>query len=115
MLREFVRKPSPTATDLSLRSIRSQPIAKPNNGNSTATGFNLGGGIERKITRNISVGLEYLYTDLKDDEFRVRLSSGSATPATNPFILGNPRGTDFARSDDRFRYHAARATIAYRF
>lgn len=84
-------------------------------GNSTATGFNIGGGIERLITRNLSLGLEYLYTDLQDDEFRVRLSSGSATPATNPFILGNPLGTDFARSDDRFRYHAARATIAYRF
>jgi outer membrane immunogenic protein len=86
-----------------------------NNGNSTATGFNLGGGYERKITDNISLGVEYLYTDLGDDEFRVRSGPGSSTPATNPFILGNPMGTDFARSDDRFRYHAARATIAYRF
>ena len=84
-------------------------------GNSTATGFNLGGGYERKITDNISLGVEYLYTDLKDDEFRVRSGPGPATPATNPFILGNPMGTDFARSDDRFRYHAVRATLAYRF
>jgi outer membrane immunogenic protein len=45
----------------------------------------------------------------------VRAISGPNTPATNPFILGNAMGTDFARSDDRFRYHGVRATMAYRF
>jgi len=85
------------------------------NGNSTATGFNVGGGAEYKLARNISVGVEYLYTDLKDDEFRVRAGPAANTPPTNAFILGNAMGTDFARSDTRFRYQAVRATFAYRF
>jgi outer membrane immunogenic protein len=86
-----------------------------NNGNSTATGFNVGGGAEYKLARNISLGVEYLYTDLKDDEFRVRAGRAANTPPTNAFILGNAMGTDFARSDTRFRYQAVRATFAYRF
>lgn len=84
-------------------------------GNDDAWGYNVGGGVEHKLTRSISVGVEYLYTDLKDDSFRVRAGPGPMTPATNPFILGNPMGTDFARSDDRFRYHAVRATLTYAF
>jgi outer membrane immunogenic protein len=84
-------------------------------GNSTATGFNFGGGYERMIANNLSFGAEYVYTDLEDDDFRVRAISGPATPANNPFILGNRMGTDFARRDDRFRYHAIRATLAYHF
>jgi outer membrane immunogenic protein len=85
------------------------------NGNSTSTGFNVGGGIQHKISSKISVGVEYLHTDLKDGDYRKRVGPGPATPPTNAFIQGNPMGTDFARSDDRFRFHAARATIAYHF
>ena len=78
-------------------------------------GFQGGGGIEQKLGRNFSVGLEYLHHQYRDDDYRVRASAGSA-PATNPFILApNTSGTDFARSDDKFRWHSLRATAAFRF
>ncbi len=85
------------------------------NGDSTAFGFHAGGGIEQRIFGNLSIGGEYLYTDLQDDDYRLRVGPAVGTVSTNPFILGNPLGTDFARSDDRFRYQAVRATVAYRF
>jgi outer membrane immunogenic protein len=85
------------------------------NGNSGSIGYNLGGGVQRKISSRISLGVEYLYTDLKDDDFRKRVGPGPMTPPTNAFIQGNPAGTDFARSDDRFRFQSVRATLTYGF
>jgi len=81
-------------------------------GSENAYGYTAGGGVEQKLGRNISVGLEYLFTDLKDDKARVAVGAGTAG-ATNPFVLAN--GADFRRSDDRFRYHSMRATVAFRF
>lgn len=80
-----------------------------------AWGFVAGGGIEQKLGRNFSIGLEYLYNQYKDDGFRVRATAGTAPP-TNPFILApNTAGTDFRRSDDQFRWHSVRATAQFRF
>lgn len=85
-------------------------------------GFLGGGGIEQKLTRNISVGLEYMYHQYKDDSYRVRATAGagiSGSPvllALNPFVLApNTTGTDFRRSDEQFRWHSLRATAAFRF
>lgn len=83
-----------------------------NNGNTSAFGFTLGGGVEQKVSKNISLGVEYLWTRLYDDDYRVRVSGG---PATSPFTLGGAGGTDFARSDDKFHYSSARVVLAYRF
>ena len=34
----------------------------------------------------------------------------------NPFVLApNTTGTNFQRSDDKFRWHSMRATAAFRF
>ncbi|URW77107.1 outer membrane beta-barrel protein [Sphingomonas donggukensis] len=78
-------------------------------------GFQAGGGIEQLLGNNFSVGVEYMYHEYKDDDYRVRASAGTA-PATNPFILApNTTGTDFRRSDDKFRWHSLRATAAFRF
>lgn len=85
------------------------------NGDSTAKGYNVGGGIQHKLGRAISVGVEYLYTDLKDDDFRLRVGPGPNTPATNAFIQGNAQGTDFVRSGNRLRYQSVRATMTYGF
>ncbi|MEG3177993.1 outer membrane beta-barrel protein [Sphingomonas sp. RB3P16] len=80
-----------------------------------AWGFVAGGGIEQKISRHFSVGLEYLYNQYKDDDYRVRATAGTAA-ATNPFVLApNTTGTDFRRSDDKFRWHSVRATANFRF
>ncbi len=83
-----------------------------NNGNTNAFGFIAGGGIEQKISPHVSIGVEYLYTNLKDDDYRVRVAGG---PATSPFTLGGAGGTDFLRSSDSFRYSSLRANISYRF
>ncbi|SFR98237.1 outer membrane protein [Sphingomonas jatrophae] len=85
------------------------------NGNSKEWGFVVGGGIEQKITQNISLGVEYGYHDYKDDGYRVLATRGTAA-ATNPFVLApNTAGTTFARADDNFRWHSVKAVAAFRF
>lgn len=84
-----------------------------NTGDSDAEGAQYGVGYERRFGENVSLGVEYLITELTDDEYRVR-AQGPA-PATNPFILVNPQGTDFRRSDDDFDLGALRMTASYRF
>ena len=83
------------------------------NGKTNAWGYAVGGGAEAMVTRNISLGLEYLYTDLKDKDYTVSVGQGTA-PATNPFLL-NGGGTDIRRSNPNFRYHGLRATMNLRF
>ncbi|MDO7842583.1 outer membrane protein [Sphingomonas immobilis] len=84
-------------------------------GDNGAWGLVGGGGIEQKISKHFSIGLEYLYNQYQDGDYRVRVGAGTA-PATNPFILPpNTTGTDFRRSDDKFRWHSVRATAQFRF
>ncbi len=85
------------------------------NGSQDDYGYSAGGGVEQRIGNHFSVGLEYIYTSLKDKKARVRAANGGATPATNPFLLGNTSGTDFARADDNFRWGSIRVTAAFRF
>lgn len=82
-------------------------------GGSKADGYQYGAGYERKLTPDVTVGLEYIYTNLDDDKYVVR-SQGPAA-ATNPFILVNAAGTDLRRSEDEFKMHSFRVTAAYRF
>ncbi len=81
-----------------------------------------GGGIEQKLTKNISIGMEYMFHQYQDDDARVRVTAGTALAgspvllANNPFLIApNTSGTDFRRSDDKFRWHSLRATAAFRF
>lgn len=83
------------------------------NGDSDADGSQVGIGYERRIGARWSVGAEYLMTMLDDDEYRVR--AGGPAPATNPFILANPNGTDFRRSDDDFDFGSFRVVANWRF
>lgn len=76
-------------------------------------GVQYGGGIEQKIGRNFSIGLEYLYHDYNTPDARVLVTQGAA-PATNPFVLGGTT-TTFARSDNKFNWHSLRLTAAFRF
>lgn len=75
------------------------------------TGFRFGAGVEHRFGP-LAVGLLYLGTRYKDDDYRVR--AGGPAPATNPFILTNPAGTDFRRSDGRFKTHSLSLTVGYR-
>ncbi|NCP13084.1 MAG: porin family protein [Sphingomonadales bacterium] len=76
-------------------------------------GYQVGGGAELMLTRNIGLGLEYLYSSFNDDDYTVAVGPGTA-PATNPFLIENG-GTDMRLSNDRFDYHALRATVNLRF
>ncbi|ALC12724.1 outer membrane protein [Sphingopyxis sp. 113P3] len=80
------------------------------NGKTNAWGYSAGGGAEAMLTKNVSLGLEYLYTDLKDDDYTVAVGQGTA-PDTNPF----GEGTDIKRSDPHFRTHSVRASVNFRF
>lgn len=84
-------------------------------GDRTQFGITGGGGIEHKLGQHLSFGLEYLFHRYNDDDYRVRVTQGTG-PATNPFVLGtNGAGTDFRRSDPKFRWHSIRATVGFRF
>lgn len=85
------------------------------NGDDNRLGFIVGGGIEHKISRHMTFGLEYSFHSYDDGDYRVRVTQGTAA-ATNPFVLPpNTTGTDLARTDDNFRWHSLRATIGFRF
>ncbi|MGH8081645.1 MAG: outer membrane protein [Lysobacter sp.] len=83
-------------------------------GDDRADGWQAGVGVERKVLEHFSVGLEYLFSRIDDDDFRVRTSRGAA-PANNPFLLVNANGTDFRRSDKDFEFGSLRLTATYRF
>lgn len=82
------------------------------NGNQKEWGLTAGGGIEQKIGKNFSIGLEYLFHRYEDNDYRVRASGG---PAGGPFTRGNAAGTDFRRGFDYFRWHSLRGVAAFRF
>lgn len=75
-------------------------------------GFQLGGGLEYRITDNVTFSLEYLYTRFGDDDTTVRASGG---PAGATFVANNPLGTDFALADEDFDYHTVWVGLNYRF
>jgi outer membrane immunogenic protein len=81
---------------------------------SSSWGYQAGGGVEYAVSDSMSLGVEYLYTSLNDNDYAVRVSPGTA-PATNPFLLTNVNGTDITRSDDRFDFHTVRAVANFRF
>jgi hypothetical protein len=69
--------------------------------------------LELRLGGRWSFGAEYLMTRLDDrDEFTVRVQGPA--PATNPFVLTNPSGTDLRRAD-QFDLHALRFMTGYRF
>jgi outer membrane immunogenic protein len=79
-----------------------------------SVGSVVGIGAEQKFGRNFSIGVEYLYREFEDESV-VRLVNSGTTPATNPFLLGNANGTDFARSQQEFDMHSLRAVANFRF
>jgi outer membrane immunogenic protein len=78
-----------------------------------AWGYQVGGGVELWISNNVAVSAEYLFTTLADRDDGIVRAQGPA-PASNPFLLDHPRGTDLRRSD-RFAVHAVTVGVVYRF
>lgn len=77
-----------------------------------AWGYQIGAGIEQKIGKNFSIGVEYLYTGYNDDNTLIRVGQGTAG-ATNPFVLAG--GVDFRRANDDFSLQSVKAVATYRF
>lgn len=85
----------------------------PNDDRGWEFGWQAGGGAEVMLTRNLGLGIEYLYSSYNDDDYVVAVGPGTA-PATNPFLLQSG-GTDMRLSNDRFNYHTLRGTVSLRF
>lgn len=82
-------------------------------GKSNAWGWSAGGGGEVMLAKNLSFGLEYLYTDLKDDNYVVAVGFGSEV---NPTALaGGGSGTFVKRSSPNIRNHSVRGSLSLRF
>jgi outer membrane immunogenic protein len=83
-------------------------LASVSEGDEDAWGYTVGGGVEALLTSNVSIGLEYLYTDLDVDTQTARFDSG-------PFAADNTDGTDIRADDDEFAFHTIRGVLTYRF
>lgn len=84
------------------------------NDDDDAWGYRVGGGVELRVSRNFSIGAQYLYMSLEDDDYRVR-AGGANVPVSNPFILRNAQGTDFRRSGGRFTSNNVSVVTSFRF
>lgn len=67
-------------------------------------GYTVGAGVATKVTQRISLGLEYLYTDLGDNDFQATLTGG-------PFGAG----TIGTGSDNRFDFHTVQLKASFHF
>lgn len=78
-------------------------------------GWQAGGGAEVMVTRNLGLGIEYLHTSYKDDDYFVNVGRGNLPAnSTNPFLLDSG-STNLNLSNDRFNYHTLRGTVSLRF
>ena len=74
-------------------------------------GFQVGGGAEYRLTQNVSLSLEYLYTSFGDDDSTTRIGP----PADNVFSAINAAGTNLIPQDNTFDYHTVQFGMKYRF
>ncbi|MFM5929372.1 MAG: outer membrane protein [Novosphingobium sp.] len=84
----------------------------PMNDGKMVWGWQAGGGAEVLLSKNLSLGVEYLYNRYNDDEYYVAVGQGTAG-ATNPFVLAG--GVNMRPSETRYDYHSLRATLSFRF
>lgn len=76
-------------------------------------GGQVGGGAELYFLPNVSVTLEYLYSNFDDEDYYVSVGQGTA-PATNPFLL-NGGGTFMRPADTDIDLHSFRVGLNFRF
>lgn len=85
----------------------------PNDNSDWKFGWQAGGGAEVMLSRNLGLGLEYLYSSYNDEDYVVGVGAGTA-PATNPF-LRDGGGTNLRLTNNNFDFHALRGTVSLRF
>lgn len=78
-----------------------------------AWGWNMGGGVEAKVSQNFSIGARYLWTRYNVGDYRVDVGAGSA-PATNPFRI-TPSGGASINRGDKFDTQSVMITSSFRF
>ena len=78
-------------------------------------GYQIGLGVEKVVSGNWAVGLEYLHTSLRDRGVSVLAGPSANTFASNPFLMTNATGTNIRRGDDDFKNDAVVVTVTYRF
>jgi outer membrane immunogenic protein len=76
-------------------------------------GWNMGGGIEAKVSDHFSIGARYLWTRYNVGDYRVDVGAGTA-PATNPFRI-TPSGGASINRGDKFDTQSVMVTTSYRF
>ncbi len=77
-------------------------------GGQDSIGYAVGAGAETMVTDKISIGFEYLYTNLGGNDYNVNIAGG-------PFgAIGGP-GTNLSGSDDDFDFHTIQMKMSYRF
>lgn len=76
-------------------------------------GYQVGGGAEILLGSNLTLGLEYLYSNYKDNDAFVAVGPGTA-PATNPFLLSGG-GTNLRPADSKLDTHSFRVTAGFQF
>ncbi len=84
-------------------------------GGGTEIGYSVGGGVETKLTPRVTLGVEYLYTNLGDSDFVVNLSGRPGTGAGNAFGTGGANSTNAIGSDGDFDFHTVQVKLSYRF
>ena len=77
-------------------------------------GVQAGGGAEVRVAERWTVVAEYLYSRFDDRDDAVVRSTRGTAPATNPFVLVNPGGTDLRRTEP-LTMGTVRVGIQYRF
>jgi outer membrane immunogenic protein len=82
-------------------------------GRESVWGYQAGAGLEFRLGGPVTVFGEYLFSSFDNRESSTIRSQGPA-PATNPFILVNPAGTEFRRVN-RLETHSVGAGVALRF
>lgn len=77
-------------------------------------GYTVGAGFETQINEHLSIGAEYLYTDLGGNDFSTNLSAegGGGQAAFGNAASG---GTDSEGSDEDFDFHSIAVRISYRY
>ncbi|KQT85957.1 outer membrane beta-barrel protein [Aurantimonas sp. Leaf443] len=75
-------------------------------------GYTIGGGMEVKLTQNVSFGAEYLYTNLGSGDSSTTLDGGPFDGNNTTFVSG--QSTTF-KSDSDFDFHTVTAKLTYRF
>ncbi|EGF89258.1 membrane protein [Asticcacaulis biprosthecium C19] len=79
-------------------------------------GYQVGLGIEQRISGRWIGGIEYLRTSLKDEPaVVVRAGPSANTFNSNPFLIVNSSGTDMRRTSDKIEIDTLRLSLRYQF